>query len=361
MPFRIDADIVIFLCTAIAIVFGAMPLLRKGATPIPIDVAFEEIPLLSLTPAQQKALAEYDGKLARLGFNPTCTYRWANLGHNLIRSYLSPGYMARCVLMIVELKTNTDGVEQVSHQAVFEFDTRFSDGTVLVTSNPKLKSVMTHPSSVISQEIASSNPAAIKRLHDAGMAKIKASPLPPPSEARDIFREVATEHRRVCEYRVNAGEFKLSADGKHYLPTDKVLWRGIRNYFSPFGTRFSPARLMVAFAAALAAPVFEVPYVSQWLTTTQIVSHSQASLITTVVCGLITGAVIGLALEHNTFLWSFLLTYASMRVFHMSPGAVGFSAAIAAHTVTRWNNRRKILLLPEAQSQPAEATASGSP
>ena len=98
MPFKMDADVVVFLSTVVFILLGALPRLRQTSVPIPVAAEFDELTEFSLTAAQQALFARYDREMNKLGFYPTCTYRWKNLGHNLTRSYVCPGDTARCVL-----------------------------------------------------------------------------------------------------------------------------------------------------------------------------------------------------------------------------------------------------------------------
>ena len=343
-----NADVVVFLGTVVAILTGALPRLRRNVPRIPVDPGFEEVTELSLTPAQQEFFAKYDKELGKLGFYPTCTYRWANSGHNMLRSYLCPGYTARCVVMLVEMAIETNGKRHVAQSAVIEFDTYFSDGTALFTSNMKLKSVLTRPESIVSQRTGSEDIAFIKRLHDSGLAKISAVPLTPPSQAHDVFAVVAKEHKELCEHRVRAGEFSLTADGSRYMMTDKVYWRGIRNYLSPFGARLSPWRLLAALLSAISMPTLQVPALLGLVSLISFLPHSIAVSLAMILCALVTGAMIGFVLDHNTFLWTFLLVTGAMWAFHFPPNLSGVFAGYAAHTIRQWKQRRSIVLLPEA-------------
>ncbi len=360
MAFKIDADVVVFLATVFSIVTGALPRLRRNAARVPVDARLEEVSELSLTPAQQELFAKYDRELGNLGFYPTCTYRWTNFGRNLTRSYLCPGYTARCVIMLVEMAIETGGKRHVSHSAVIEFDTYFSDGTALFTSNMKPKSLLTRPDSLISQRTASDSPTVIKHLHDSGLARISAVPLTPPSQSRDVFAVLVKEHKMLCEHRVQAGEFRLSPDGTRYMTTDKVHWRGIRNFLSPFGVRFSLWQLVAALLAAVSMPTLQKPVLLRCADLINFLPHPVAASLATILSALVTGALIGFVLDHNTFIWTFLLVTGSMWAFHVPPNLSGVFAGYAAHAIRQWKQRRRIVLLPEATTQSTAAEGFGA-
>jgi len=75
---------------------------------------------------------------------------------------------------------------------------------------------------------------------------------------------------------------------------------------------------------------------------------SVAVSLAVILCALVTGAMIGLVLDHNTFLWTFLLVTGAMWVFHVPPNLCGAFAGSAAYTIRQWKQRRSIVLLPEA-------------
>jgi hypothetical protein len=354
MPFKMDADVVVFLSTVVFILLGALPRLRQTSVPIPVAAEFDELAEFSLTAAQQALFARYDREMNKLGFYPTCTYRWKNLGHNLTRSYVCPGDTARCVIMLVEVAVNVGTKRNVAHAAVIEFDTYFSDGSALFTSNMKQRSLLTKPSTVVSQRSASDDPAVLKRLHDTGVARVvsrnAAVPLTPPAAAKDIFALVAKEHQTLGEHRVQAGEYHMTPDGTFYRMTDKVLWRGVRNFLSPFGARFSPWRLLAALLAAVSMPTLQMPLLLQYAASHGFLTRSAAPMVT-LLCALATGAFIGVVLEHNLFVWTFLLVTGSMWAFHLPPHLSGLWSGYIAHYIHQWIQRRRLVLLPEATAQ----------
>src|SRR5262249_20841903 len=109
----------------------------------------------------------------------------------------------------------------------------------LSTSNMRLRSVLDSPPWYVKQFCPSlRDPAAIKRRHDA-RAAIMGTPVTPAMDLGTIFAEVQSEHEHLNEYRVKEGNYKLDARDGFYTMTDRVYWRGIRNFLNPFAHRFS--------------------------------------------------------------------------------------------------------------------------
>jgi hypothetical protein len=68
-------------------------------------------------------------------------------------------------------------------------------------------------------------------------------------------------------------------------------------------------------------------------------------------CALATGAFIGLVLEHNLFVWTFLLVTGAMWAFHLPPHLSGLWSGYIAYYVRQWKQRRRLVLLPESMAQ----------
>jgi hypothetical protein len=132
--------------------------------------------------------------------------------------------------------------------------------------------------------------------------------------------------------------------------TDKVLWRGVRNFLSPFGARFSPWRLLAALLAAVSMPTLQMPLLLQYAASHGFLTRSAAPMVT-LLCALATGAFIGVVLEHNLFVWTFLLVTGSMWAFHLPPHLSGLWSGYIAHYIHQWIQRRRLVLLPEATAQ----------
>jgi TRAP-type uncharacterized transport system fused permease subunit len=70
----------------------------------------------------------------------------------------------------------------------------------------------------------------------------------------------------------------------------------------------------------------------------------------TLACYLVAGAIIGYLLERHTFVWVFLLTYLTVRLFtagHIGPIPYSAFAGSVAYSVARAKKRRRAVLLPQ--------------
>ena len=67
-------------------------------------------------------------------------------------------------------------------------------------------------------------------------------------------------------------------------------------------------------------------------------------------CYLVAGAVIGYLLERQTFIWVFLITYVSVRLFTgVAPGPIPYSAfaGSVAYSIAQAKKRRRAVLIPQ--------------
>lgn len=355
MQFPVDADLAVFLYTVGKIVFGSMPKLRQNAHTIPAKYEIEEVAPSALTDAQATVFAPYDEKLAAMSYFPVCTYRIANYGHNLMRTYINPGETSRCVVMIVEtgLKMLVNGKRPVSSSCTLSFHTFFSDNTLLTTRNMHLKSILDRPPyQTVQERPYIKEPAEMKRVHDAKAATM-GCPVAPPSSSAQVFKAIHEEHDRFCEYQLAQGTFCMNPDGKSYLLADKAHWRGIRNHLNPFVHRFYAWRFLPAALLAMLLPILGVIKLAPTaFTAAQTVGFppQAAAEAMMLACYMVAGAVLGFTLENATFIWVFLLTYIPVRI--VAPGALGpvpYSAfaGLVAYSVAQAKKRRRVVLLPE--------------
>src|SRR5215472_15358012 len=250
-----DRDILVFVITIVVILLTGLSALRRSVPRVPLKLQLEELPLESLTLSQSRFLAQQDGILEPLFYRPVGSYRAANFGHNLLRSYIRPGDPARCVVMVVEHSAKTRVGNQVSQMWQYEFITHFADGRSLSTSNMRLRSLLDSPPEFVRQACPTlRDPAEIKKRHDARAATMGA-PVAPATDLGSIFLEVEGEHERLSEYRTKQGNYKLDAGGDAYVLTDRVYWRGIRNFLNPFVHRFSLPEFVLALMTAAALPL----------------------------------------------------------------------------------------------------------
>lgn len=350
MRFPIDADLLVFLYTMGKIVFGSLPRLRQNVRTVPARYEIENVAPSALTESQARYLAPYDEKLAAMDYWPVCTYRVINYGNNLMRQYGHPAATSRCVVMIHEVARQVNGRRSQTNSCTTSFHTRFTDGTILTTRNMKLKSVLDRPPYQIVQECPQvSEPSKMKRRHDA-KAQRMGCPVAPPADADAIFKDVQSEHERFCAHQLASGSFR-PLPGGGYAVADKALWRGIRNYLNPFAHRFSVARFLPAALLAAGLPVLAILKLAP--AAAEAARHvgfppMTAATAVTLACYMVAGAVIGYVLERQTFVWVFMLTYLSVRIFAgVGLGPVPYSAfaGAVAYSVAQAKQRRRAVLL----------------
>jgi hypothetical protein len=353
MRFPVDADLVVFLYTVSKIVFGSLPRLRRTVPKVPARYQIVNVPLGSLTEAQARYFAPYDKKLDAMNYWPVCTYRINNYGHCLLRQYVNPAETSRCVVMIYELALNVDGRRTFSNNCTMSFHTRFTDDRILTTRNMKLKTILDRPPYQVVQECPQvSEPSEMKRIHDA-RAQTMGCPVAPAAEPASIFKDVQSEHERFTAHQLTTGAYKLLPGGNSYALADKAHWRGIRNHLNPFAHRFSIRQFLPAAIIAAALPVFAVLHLAPAAAhAARNIGFSPvvASEAIILACYLVAGAIIGYVLERQTFVWVFLLTYVSVRLFagaNLGPVPYSAFAGSVAYSVAQAKKRRRAVLLPQ--------------
>jgi hypothetical protein len=364
---HLDNDIVAFGITIAVILITGISALRRSIAPLPVKLQLEELSPEGLNPLQSQFLAQRDADLEPLYYRPVGTYRAANYGHNLMRSYLRPGDPARCVVTVVEHRAKTGGGNHVSQTWQYEFITRFADGRSLSTNNMRLRSLLDSPPEFVKQAHPSLRDAAeIKKRHDARAATMGV-PVPPAMDLRSIFAEVESGHKRLSEYRAKNGNYKIAATGDVYELTDKVYWRGIRNFLNPFVHRFSVLEFVAALCAAAALPLLGLrEFVPGMVAAAARNGYSPglAFYVSTALCYLLAGAVIGYALVKHTFVWVFMLCFVAVHAaFGWSVGVGGFGllASWAGHSVAQMKQHRRIFLLPKLEGNNPSAVAQRPP
>jgi hypothetical protein len=342
---------VIFFYT-VGKIFLSLPRLRRNATRIPVRYQIENLTGSSLTDAQARYFAPYDNKLAALNYLPVCTYRVDNCNSNLLRQYVNPVEASRCVVLIHELALRIDGRRSIANTCVMSFHTRFTDDRVLTTRNQKLSILDRPPYHIVQEYPELDDPAELKRHHDA-RALGMGCPVAPAADPASIFKDVQSEHERFSSYQVANGTLRLLPDGKGYVTADKALWRGIRKHLNPFEHSFSVSRFLpVAFLAAV-LPVFAVLHLAPAASdAARNIGFPPAVAAEAVIlaCYLVAGALIGYVLERKTFVWVFLLTYVSVRLFaSASLGPVPYSAfaGSVAYSVAQAKKHRRAVLLTQ--------------
>jgi len=354
MRIPLDADLFVFLYTTGKIVFASMPRLRGSALKVPTHYQIEQIDPARLTEAQARYFAPYDEKLAAMNYWPVCTYRVSNYGHNLMRNYVNPMETSRCVIMIHELALKINGKEALTNSCTVSFHTRFSDATILTTRNLPIKTILDRPPyQVVQERPGITEPVEMKCEHDQRAASM-GCPAPPPADAPSTFKDVQSEHVRFSEYQLSQGIYNLNADGQSYSITDKAHWRGIRNFLNPFAHRFSIRRFLPAASVATVLPLFAIiKFAPAAADAARNIGFPPVTAAEAVILAsyLIAGAIIGYVLERQTFVWVFLLTYLSVRIFaggHLGPVPYSAFAGSVAYSVAQAKKRRRVVLLPRA-------------
>ena len=244
MRFPLDVDLAVFLFVTGKILFTALPNLRQSVPHVPARYQIQNVPEASLTEAQARYFAPYDEKLAAMNYRPVCTYLISNFGKILTRHYVNPAESSRCEVAIQELVLTVDGKQAFTSSCVLHFHTRFTDDRVLTTRNMKLKSVLDNPPYWVLQECPQiDDPAKLKRIHDA-RAQTMGSPVAPLTDVDRIFKDVQSEHERYSAYQLSVGGYRPVPGEDSYALSDKVHWRGVRNYFNPFAQGISARRFL---------------------------------------------------------------------------------------------------------------------
>lgn len=347
---QLDTDLLIFLGTVGAILTSSLPNLRRTSVPIPADYDFEELSPESLTQKQREFLEPYDRRLAALNYRPVLTYRVKNYGVNLLRRYINPVDPASCTVIIVAVKVKVGSVESINQSMVLNFMTEFSDGKSLTTRNMKLKTVLDQPPEYLVQDCPQvDDPAALKIQHDA-RARSLGAPVPAPSTAASVFDLYQKQHHRFSDYQVERGTYSRTSTG--YAVGNKAFWRGIRNFLVPFAQQFSLSKLLFSAIVGIGVPsltclkllplaLHEVRRVGL-PATPSLIFFLAASYV-------LAGAVVGLLLDTNAFIWAFLFTYVGVHlVTGWWPSAIPYSAiaAAAAYFAAQFNNRQRLIFKP---------------
>ena len=348
--FAFDFDILSFLWTTATVVFGSKGNLRKNSKPIPVSYTRQLLDDSALTEVQRKYVAAVDDQLLALGFRPLYTLRVTNYGSNLVRGYTNPADTASCTLTVVEVRTNTNGMQNVKTSQVVNFTTRFSEGKELVTRNMELKSLLDPPPYKIMQECPHvTNLATLKTLHDARAASL-GTPLSPPRDVQSVIAEFDREHEISCSHQVQQGLYQLTADKTAYVLTDKVFNRGIRNFFNPLARRISPTKLIFSALVGAVLPLYGIlrlaPVMADLYGPTPAFLLSASSLAV-LACYMLAGAVIGLLGGPQSYLWVMLITYVpSHLVAGWSFGTFPYSTAayLVCFFVARFQRKRQLVL-----------------
>ena len=349
MAFHLDADLLAFAVTTCTVIFGSKASLQKNTRPIPTRYDLEEIPDSLLTEAQRKYLQPIDEQLERMNYHPDCTFRAKNYGSNLMRRYSNPADPASCGLTAVEVKVQAGQTQSVRNANSVEFTTRLADGRLVSTRNSPNKSLMDQPPYKVVQDFPNlTNLRELKKKHDGLAAKFGGT-CSPPYGATAIFDEVQREHARFSDYQVVHGVLRRTPTGDAYQITEKVMNRGIRNFFNPFSKRFSVIQAVFSVLVGAVLPLFGILKIAP-VVATSAYEHTlpfAGATLAIALCYALTGAILGFARNAQSFVWVMLITYVPAHmVAGNSLGWFPYSTLTfyVAYTVSQAKQRRELVL-----------------
>jgi hypothetical protein len=342
----IPTDVALFLAAVAGFFLVGLPLI-VGRVRVPRRVVFEPVPEAELTPGQAAYFARLDAELAELYYFPAGTRRATNLqGRALVRTYLSSADQA-----IILMNLMTSGVEGAAESPMnyLEIVTHYGDGTVLSTRNAEISDVLeTLPGHIIQERKSLRAAARLKAEHDRKAAELLVhGPLHMrPEDFERVFDEF---HERWCCHQLQRGLLLVVAsDPSRLRPTVTTGLRGVANFLNPFADNFSWPRLAVGLLVGIALPTAA----ALWLAGpggVQVERLAAASGLSPLQCTLagfallltLTGAIVGWLFTGKAFVWSFLLSYLTLRL--VGPLAIGATAILSlwAGLVAGWAAARR--------------------
>jgi len=348
MAFHLDADLLAFAVTTGTVIFGSKASIQKNTRPIPARYDLEEISDAQLAEAQRKYLQPIDEQLGSMNYRPDCTFRAANYGSNLMRRYSNPADPASCGLTVVEVKVQAGQRQSVRNANSVEFTTRLADGRMVSTRNSPNKSLMDQPPYRIVQDFPNlTDLRELKTKHDALAAKFGLTSSPPYGAAA-IFDEMQREHTKFSEYQVEHGVLRRTPAGDAYQITEKVMNRGIRNFFNPFSKRFSVTQAVFSLLLGAVLPLFGILKIAPAVAAS---SYQHAlpfagATVAIALCYALAGAILGFACNAQSFVWVMLITYLPAHLVAGNLGWFPYStlAFYVAYTVSQAKQRRELVL-----------------
>jgi len=285
-----------------------------------------------------------------MNYRPDCTFRARNYGSNLMRRYSNPADPASCGLTVVEVRVGAGPAQNVRNACSVEFMTRLGDGRTVSTRNSPNKSLMDQPPYKIVEEVPNlTDLQALKKRHDALAGKFGGGTRSAPFGAAAIFEEVQREHARFSEYQVGRGVLERTANGDAYQITDKVMNRGIRNFFYPFSKRFSATQAVFSVLLGAVLPLFGILKLAPGAGTASdgIPLPFAGGTLAIAACYALTGAILGLATNAQSFPWIMLITYLPAHL--VAGDRLGWFpystlAFYVAYTVSQVKQRRQLVL-----------------
>jgi hypothetical protein len=348
LPF--DYDLTGLFWTTAIVLFTSKPQLRKNSRPIPARFDRQIVEESSLSEQQKKYFAPFDAQLAALNYRPMCTFRVANYGTNMLREYSNPADAAHCTLTVVEVQTTVKGLKTARNSGMVSFTTRFSGGKELATRNMEMKSLMDSPEYRVVQDCPNvTNLAELKKRHDARAADF-GIPVSPPRDVPSLFEAYEVENQRHFAHQVARGLLQLNPQGDAYLVTDKVFNRGIRNFFNPFARRLTLKNALLSLLVSAVIPLYGIlklaPAIAERVGSDPAVGLGPVAL-TIAACYAVTGVILGLFSEVQSYVWVVLITYIPAHLIAGSSlGRFPYStlAFFISYFVCRAKQKRQLVL-----------------
>ena len=338
----------VFLALAL---FVAVPRITSRAG-VPRQLAFETVPDAALSEVQAAHFARLDQTLRGLQYAPVFNIRVSNLmGANLSRFYTSATDPALMLTSLLRVRVKSGSSHNLDY---VEIITRYTDGTVLTTSNSPARSVFDRPAQRVHQRFPGLGAAALKERHDrAAAGLLPRDPLWVRGD--EILARWQESHRQWYEHQVQQGLLAYDAASDRYAPSRRTALRGIADYLNPVAATAPPHRIAagaLTSAALLGLGTFAAAVPSsalvKWVEGVTGLSRAGAVALALWMPFTLAGVAIGLTFGHRHFVWALVLGGIPVAVLAGSLEVQPFAAlvwlAFVAERVARWLNRRRRLV-----------------
>src|SRR5262249_21671633 len=149
--------------------------------------------------------------------------------------------------------------------------------------------------------------------------------------------------------QVQHGVLRRTPTGDAYEITEKVMNRGIRNFFNPFSKRFSVTQAVFSVLLGAVLPLFGILKIAP-LAASNPYEHAlpfTGATLAIALCYALTGAILGFACNAQSYAWIMLITYVPTHlVAGNSLGWFPYStlAFYVAYSVSQAKQRRELVL-----------------
>jgi hypothetical protein len=299
------------------IVVAGLIAIRKTVW-LPSDYNFQTVPAEQITQQQTEFFRPYDEKLQQIGFFPFATYRITTLkGTNLTRGYLNSADPAKCTVSMLHAGN------KASFTHFVEFDSKYADGTKLITVNSQMSTVFAPMPKVVRQQFRNiQDPLELKRRHDQKAQELNSRGVQF-FKADTCFDDTRQFHREFCQYQTSRKLLRYDQKAGLYRATVWTGLRGILNFFNPLADYFSITKFAFATVfgtvAPLAALTFHMP-LADHLARSNAAAASLVAFYLPTIAYTLAGAVIGWLFAGKSFIWAMVLGFVPGKLLHV-PGA----------------------------------------